>query len=103
MKISTSSDILIHVKELVAIELKIEPRNKIQKFFHTIQSKLEDILFFIIQKTPEAFIPKFLMNWLDSYLTKRTQQLQQEFIRQQWRQVYLEKVVEELNIKQDKK
>lgn len=74
-----------------------------QKFFHTIQSKLEDILFFIIQKLPESLIPQFLMNWLDSYLTKRTQQLQQELIHQQWQQVYLEKAVEQLNIKQDKK
>lgn len=43
------------------------------------------------------------MNWIDNYLNKRTQQLQQELIHQQWQQAYLEKVVEELNIKQDKK
>jgi len=43
------------------------------------------------------------MNWLDNYLNKRTQQLQQELIRQQWQKVYLEKAVEQLNIKQDKK
>lgn len=43
------------------------------------------------------------MNWLDNYLNKRTQQLQQELIRQQWQQMHLEKAVEELNNKQDKK
>lgn len=88
---------------MIAIDIELKPQNKIQKFLHTTQSKLEDILFSIIQKTPEPIIPSFLMNWIDNYLTKRTQQLQQEIIHRQWQQVYLEKAVGELNIKQDKK
>ena len=39
------------------------------------------------------------MNWLDSYTTKRTQELQQEIIRQQWKQVSLEKAVTEIRSK----
>lgn len=97
------SYILIHVKGMITIELKLKPQNIIQKFFHTIQSKLEDLLFSIIQKLPEPLIPSFLMNWIESYINKRTNQLQQEIIRTQWQQVYLEKAVEELNIKQNKK
>lgn len=42
------------------------------------------------------------MEWLDRYTTKRTQELQQEIIRQRWQQVYLEKAVEEIHSRQEK-
>ena len=88
---------------MIAINIELKPQNKIQKFLHTTQNKLEDILFSIIQKTPEPIIPSFLMNWIDNYLTKRTQRLQQEIIRQQWQQIHLKKVVDELSTNQNKK
>ncbi len=88
---------------MIAIDIELKPQNKIQKFLHTTQSKLEDILFSIIQKTPEPIIPSFLMNWIDNYLTKRTQRLQQELIHQQWQQIHLEKAVEEIHENQNKK
>lgn len=88
---------------MLTINIELKPRNKIQKFLHTTQSKLEDILFSIIQKTPEPIIPSFLMNWIDNYLTKRTQQLQQEIIHRQWQQIHLEKAVEEIHENQNKK
>lgn len=42
------------------------------------------------------------MNWLDRYTTKRTQELQQEIVRQHWQQVYLEKAVEDIHTRQTK-
>ena len=42
------------------------------------------------------------MDWLDRYTTKRTQELQQEIIRQQWEKVYLEKAAAEIRSKQEK-
>lgn len=64
---------------------------------------LEDVLFSVVQKLPESLIPVFLMNWLDNYINKRTQELQQEIIRKQWQQTYLEKAVEEIHTRQVKK
>ena len=90
-------------KEMLTINIELKSRNKIQKFFHTTQSKLEDLLFSIIQKLPEPLIPSFLINWIESYINKRTKQLQQEIIRQQWQQIHLEKAVEEIHENQNKK
>lgn len=85
------------------MNIEIKPRNLIKEFFNNFHSKLEDILFSIVQKLPESLIPSFLMTWLDRYTTKRTQQLQQEILRQQWQQIYLEKAVEEIqSIRQTK-
>lgn len=42
------------------------------------------------------------MEWLDRYTTKRTQELQQEIIHQQWEKVYLEKSVAEIHSRQEK-
>lgn len=88
---------------MLTINIELKSRNKIQKFFHTTQSKLEDLLFSIIQKLPEPLIPSFLINWIESYINKRTKQLQQEIIRQQWQQIHLEKAVEEIHENQNKK
>ena len=43
------------------------------------------------------------MNWIDNYINKRTKELQQELIHQQWQQIYLEKAVEEIHAKQNNK
>ena len=91
------------LKELITINIDIKPENKTREFFHNLHSKLEDILFSVIQKIPESLIPAFLMEWLDSYITKRTQELQQSIVRQKWQQVHLEKAVEEVRKKQAKK
>ncbi|MEY8410484.1 hypothetical protein AALB51_04455 [Lachnospiraceae bacterium 62-26] len=85
------------------MNIEIKPRNQIEELFNNFHSKLENILFSIVQKLPESLIPSFLMTWLDRYTTKRTQQLQQEIIRQQWQQIYLEKAVKEIrSIRQTK-
>lgn len=92
-----------NTKEMITINIEIKPENKTHKFFHTVHDKSEDILFSIIQKLPESLIPSPIMEWLDSYITKRTRRLQEEIIHKQWQQIYLEKAIEEIHEKQDKK
>lgn len=85
------------------INIEIRTRNKIKEFFNRLHDTLEDLLFSIVQKLPESLIPAPLMEWLESYINKRTQELQQEILRKQWQQIHLEKAVEEIHSKQDKK
>lgn len=85
------------------MNIEIKQRNKAKEFFNKLYDTLEDILFSIVQKLPQSLIPSFLMTWLDRYTTKRTQQLQQEIIRRQWEQIYLEKAIGEIqSIRQTK-
>lgn len=89
---------------MIIIDVEIKDRNKFKEFFQNLHSKLEDLLFSIIQKLPEKIIPSSLMNWLDRYTTKRISQLQQEIIKQRWQQDTLEKAVSEIrSINQDAK
>ena len=82
------------------MNIEIKPRNKIKEFSDRLHDILEDILFSIIQKLPESLIPPCIMEWIETYINKRTQELQQEIIRKQWQQTYLEKAVDEIqNIK----
>ena len=85
-----------YLRELIIIGIEIKDRNKSKEFFQNLNGKLEDLLFSIIQKLPEKLIPSPLMNWLDRYATKRISQLQQEIIKQRWRQDTLEKAVSEI-------
>ena len=57
------------------------------------------MLFSIISKLPERFIPSPLMNWLDQYTTKRISRLQQQIIKHRWQQNTLERAVEEIRTK----
>ncbi len=84
------------------INIEIKPKSKTKEFFQSFHSTLEDILFSIVTHIPESFLPAFLMDWLDKYTIKRTQELQQEIIHQRWKQVYLEKAVEEIHSRQEK-
>lgn len=86
---------------MVTINIEIKPKNKLQDFFQGLYSKSEDLLFSIVQKLPESFTPPFLMNWLENYLDKRTQELQAEIIRQQWQHIHLEKAIEEIHHQQN--
>lgn len=88
---------------MITINIEIRPRNKIKEFSNRLHDTLENLLFSIVQKLPEAFIPAPLMNWLDRYITKRIQELQQKITRQKWQQIHLEKAIEEIHAEQDKK
>lgn len=67
----------------------------------SIKSKLEDIIFSIIQHLP--VVPGFLMDWSNDYLDHRIAQLQHETIRQQWDKSSLEKTLEDMKKHQDDK
>ncbi len=54
------------------------------------------MMFNIILKIPQRFIPSPVMEWLDSYTDKRIQELKQQSIRQSWKNMYLEKALEEI-------
>lgn len=58
---------------------------------------MEDMLFFIISKLPEKFIPHPLMVFLDKYTTKRIAELKHQLIKDNWRTVALEKVVDDIS------
>lgn len=81
---------------MIIIDIEIKDRNHIKDFFHKIHSRLEDIAFSIIQRIPDKFIPHWLMNWLEKYLDKRISELKQESIRIAWRNMYLQKAVDDI-------
>lgn len=85
---------------MITIEIEIKPRNRAKEFFDMIKDKSEDIIFSIITRIPEHLIPSPVMQWLTAYLDRRTQELQQEIIRQQWQKAYLEKAVAEIHNRQ---
>ena len=85
------------------MNIEIKPRNKLKMFLSNLHSKAEDILFFLIRMTPDKLIPQSIMAWFENYLDKRSKELQQEIIRQQWRQLYLEKTMEEIHATQQGK
>jgi hypothetical protein len=85
------------------MEIEIRPHNKVKEFLHKTADKLEDFLFSVILAVPEKFIPSFLMDWFKRYATKRLIQLQQQTVKQAWRNMYLEDAVNELSTKQAQK
>ena len=85
---------------MIQIDIEIKDHNKIKEFFHRLHSRLEDIMFSIIQKLPERFIPSPLMNWLERYLDKRISELKQEAIKMPWQNMYLQDAVAEIRNRQ---
>lgn len=81
---------------MIIIDIEIKDRNRFKESLRKINSKLEDLLFALIQKMPEKYIPQSLMNWLDRYTTKRLKELKQQTIQQTWKNVYLEKAVADI-------
>lgn len=84
------------------IDIEHEDRNRIKEFFHKLHSSFEDIAFSIIQKLPERFIPKWLMEWLTHHMDKRIQELQQQIIKDRWRQDALERTLSNIHSQQRK-
>lgn len=81
---------------MVIIEIEIKDRNKFKEFFHKVRNKSEDLLFSIIQKIPERFIPSFVMEWLDRYTDRRINELKYQQIKATWQKMYLEKAVKQI-------
>lgn len=82
---------------------EITPRNRAKDFSRQIHNRLEDFLFWILQKIPERLIPAALMHWVDCYLDDRIHQLKQETIRQNWNKTYLDQALTEIRSKQQSK
>ena len=54
-------------------------------------------MFSIIQRLPEKFITRCLMNWLDRYTTKCINELNQEIIKDRWKSIELDKIVDTIS------
>ena len=85
---------------MIHIDIEIKKPNHLKEFLHGLHSKLEDMMFSIILKVPERLIPHFVMEWLDRYTTKRINQLKQQNIKNTWRNLYLQKAVDDISKQQ---
>lgn len=83
--------------ELRIIDIEIKERSKVKDFFHKLHNKLEDIMFEIIQRIPEKLLPNFLMKLLNNYTTKRIAELKQQITKDRWKEIGLEKAVNEIS------
>lgn len=81
---------------MIRIDIELKDRNHIKEFFHKLHGRLEDIIFSIIQRIPEKFIPHWLTNQLEKYLDKRICELKQESIKMTWRNMYLQNTVNDI-------
>lgn len=84
-----------------SMDIEIKPKSKTEEFFEKIRKEAESLLFAVVLKIPERFVPSFVMNWMEKYVEKRKQEIQQQLIKQRWEQMQLEKVVAEIR-QQDK-
>ena len=85
---------------MILIDIEIKNRSRIKEFFHKLNNRLEDLLFNFIMKLPDNMISPSLMKWLDRYTTKRINQLKQQNIRQTWKNLYLQKAVDDISKRQ---
>ena len=81
---------------MIIIEIELKDRSRTKEFFHKLHNKSEDMMFSIIQKLPDKFIPSFLISWMGRYTDKRINELQRSIIKDRWTQVSLEKVVDKI-------
>ena len=82
---------------------EIIPDRKIKEIFRQIHNRSEDFLFWMIQKTPEEFIPSALMVWIDNYIDRRIMNLKHETTRQNWNKAYLDYALKEIQYRQQAK
>ena len=85
---------------MIIIDIELKDRNRLKEFFKNLHNKAEDILFTIITKVPERFIPSPIMQWLSRYLDKRLNELKQESIKQTWKNMTLQTAVDEIHTRQ---
>lgn len=86
--------------KVIIINIKIRNNSRLKELFYKIYSKIEDMLFSVIQAMPVSFIPRFLMRFVEHYINKRISDLNRQLIRDRWRSLGLEKVVDNIR-KQD--
>lgn len=98
--LSISPRFLKIFSEVIKINIEIKKRSRVKEYFRKLHSRSEDLLFKLIIRIPDRFIPSFLMEWLKRYTTKRINQLKQQNIKQTWKNTYLQKAVDEINDRQ---
>lgn len=81
------------------MNIEIHERNRFNELLHKIHNNIEDTAFKLLLIIPEGVIPSSLMNWTEHYIDKRMNELQYQLIRDNWRNVELEKAAIQLNIK----
>lgn len=81
---------------MIIIEIELKDRSRTKEFFQKLRNKSEDMMFSIIQKLPDKFIPSFVISWMGRYTDKRINELQRSIIKDRWKQVSLEKVVDKI-------
>ena len=86
--------------EVIKIDIELKKRSIVKESLHKLHSTSEDLLFKLIMKLPDRFIPSTLMEWLDRYTTKRIRQLELQNVKQTWRNVYLQKAVDNISSRQ---
>lgn len=84
---------------MITINIEIKKRNRLKEISNFCHDFAENLLFTIIQKIPERFIPKFLLKWLNRYTAKRINELRQQVIKDQWKEIELEKAVKDIHSK----
>ncbi len=90
-----------NLKELIHINnIEIQKPNRFKDFLHKICSKFENFLFDIFLKIPEKYIPAFAMSWMEEYTTKRISDLEQQIVRNRWKEVELKEAVDSLQNRQ---
>lgn len=82
------------------MNIEIKKTNRFKELLHKIHNKLEDLLFNIILKIPDNMLPSFLMTYIESYTNKRLNQLKQDTTKLKWKEVTLQKAVEEISNQQ---
>ena len=92
--------VILYMEGVIYIYIEITKPNRFKDLLHKIRSKLEDILFSILQHTPDKFIPKSLMYWFEKYTNKRLAQLKSDVIRKRWQTIELEKAVDNIHQRQ---
>ena len=79
------------------INIEIQKPNRFKDLLHKIFNRLEDLMFSILQHTPEKMIPHFIMDLLEKYTNKRLAQLKQDVIRKRWQTIELQKAIENIH------
>ena len=79
------------------MNIEIQKPNRFKDLVHKIHSRLEDMMFSIIQKLPEKMIPHSVMDWMEHYTNKRLSELKQQIIRNRWYTIELEKAVDNIH------
>lgn len=83
------------------MQIDIIHKSKISVAIKKLSSKLEDALLTLALWVTNYWQPSFLMDWLDRYSTKRIKQLQMEQVKNNWKMVGLQEVVDQIRGRQN--